>query len=76
MGEAVNGNAPVVQARAPDFSYLIGHTTEEARELAPNYTVRITRVDGQPCLGTREVNMKRINVWVRNKVIVVVAGLG
>lgn len=59
-----------------EYADLIGKTVEEARTLRPGYRIRVGRIDGEPCICTRDYRLDRINVHLENNVIVKVTGVG
>lgn len=54
-----------------DLKALLGATLEDATKAASDagYSVRVSRKDGQACVGTRDLRPDRINLWlIDNKV--------
>jgi hypothetical protein len=58
------------------FDHLIGKTRDEAVQLEPAYTIRVVKVDGEPTVVTRDIQLFRINVEVEYGFICKVVGLG
>lgn len=52
----------------------LGDALEWCRE--NGYTLRVVRLDGLPCIGTRDFRRDRVNVAVQDGVVVEVTGIG
>lgn len=53
------------------WEIIIGKTLDEANIIAQkeNYTIRPIRINGNPCLTTRDHKSNRINVSIENNLI-------
>lgn len=59
-----------------DFKYVVGKTLNVAKqELPPKYFFCVTENNGQSLYKSAEYNPHRINVWVKNDVIIKVDGV-
>lgn len=55
---------------------LKNKSIEEAKKLLPDMTFRVTRLNGNPTLCTRDVRSNRINVELLQGLIVNVTNIG
>jgi uncharacterized protein YqjF (DUF2071 family) len=61
---------------ADDFKYIVGKTLDVAKqELPPRYFMFVAENNGQSFYRTQEFNPYRINVWVKNDIIIKVDGV-
>jgi hypothetical protein len=55
---------------------LLNFTIEEARQLYPEISIRITRNNGNACIVTRDVKTDRLNVHIENGKIIYISHFG
>lgn len=67
---------PVAAGDPEDFTFLIGMTLEEAAQSRCGLTIRVTMRDDRPLIVTQDYRLDRLNVAVKDGLIVSVGKRG
>lgn len=66
-----------MQPKIKEFGHLVGIPLEKGNDnIDPSFSIRVTKIDGQPCVVTHDFRLDRINVEIENGIITNVTGLG